>query len=161
MLVRLMYASRAVPAVDQEELQAILKRSKANNSRTGITGALCLCSNERIFIQVLEGGREAVNSLYRRILADTRHTDPVLLHYQEIDERRFDDVGDQVHHLIRRRVALHAECVRWAARGDLVERQRDLELVENLPDGVIETVGPCPIGRRRRVRDFSGPVALG
>lgn len=89
MLVRLMYASRAVPAVDQEELQAILKRSKANNSRTGITGALCLCSNERIFIQVLEGGREAVNSLYRRIVADTRHTDPVLLHYQEIDERRF------------------------------------------------------------------------
>ena len=36
-----------------------------------------------------EGGREAVNALYRRILADTRHTDPVLLHYAEIDERRF------------------------------------------------------------------------
>jgi hypothetical protein len=84
MLVRLMYASRAVPAVDQEELLAILKQSKANNTRSGMTGALCLCSTERIFIQVLEGGREAVNALYRRILADTRHTDPVLLHYAEI-----------------------------------------------------------------------------
>ena len=89
MLVRLMYASRAVPAVDQEELLAILRQSKADNARTGVTGALCFCSAERIFIQVLEGGRDAVNALYRRILADTRHADPVLLHYQEIDERRF------------------------------------------------------------------------
>jgi len=89
MLVRLMYASRAVPAVDQEELLAILKHSKANNTKSGVTGALCLCSNERIFIQVLEGGRGAVNGLYRRILTDTRHTDAVLLHYQEIDERHF------------------------------------------------------------------------
>ena len=89
MLVRLMYASRAVQAVDQEELLAILKQSKANNARTGVTGALCLCSTERIFIQVLEGGRDAVNALYRRILADPRHADAVLLHYQEVDERRF------------------------------------------------------------------------
>ena len=89
MLVHLMYASRAVPAVDQEELLAILKQSKANNTKSGVTGALCLCGHERIFIQVLEGGREAVNGLYRRILADTRHSDAVLLHYEEIDERRF------------------------------------------------------------------------
>jgi hypothetical protein len=89
MLVRLMYASRAVPAVDQEELLAILKKSKANNHKSGITGALCLCSDERIFIQVLEGSRTAVNALYRKLLADTRHTDLVLLAYEEIDERRF------------------------------------------------------------------------
>jgi hypothetical protein len=84
-----MYASRAVPAVDQEELLAILKKSKSNNHKSGVTGALCLCSTERIFIQVLEGGREAVNALYRRIVADPRHTDAQLLHYDEIDERRF------------------------------------------------------------------------
>jgi hypothetical protein len=89
MLVRLMYASRAVPAVDQEELLAILKKSKVNNHKSGITGALCLCSDERIFIQVLEGSRAAVNALFRKLLADTRHTDLVLLAYEEIDERRF------------------------------------------------------------------------
>jgi hypothetical protein len=54
-----------------------------------VTGALCLCSNERIFIQVLEGGRAAVNALYRKLLADARHTEVVLLAYEEIDERRF------------------------------------------------------------------------
>jgi Sensors of blue-light using FAD len=87
MLVRLMYASRAVPAVDQEELVAILKKSKVNNPRAGVTGVLCF--SEGIFMQVLEGGRTAVNQLYNRIAADARHSDVVLLHYEEIAERRF------------------------------------------------------------------------
>jgi hypothetical protein len=82
-----MYASRAVPAVDQEELIAILKKSKVNNPRAGVTGVLCF--SEGIFMQVLEGGRTAVNQLYNRIAADVRHSDVVLLHYDEIDERRF------------------------------------------------------------------------
>jgi hypothetical protein len=87
MLVRLMYASRAVPAVDQEELLSILKKSKSNNAKVGVTGALCF--SEGIFIQVLEGGRSAVNVLYNRIAADARHKDVELLAYQEIEERRF------------------------------------------------------------------------
>ncbi len=87
MLVRLMYASRAVPAVDTEELHAILRQSKASNPAHGITGVLCL--SDSIFLQVLEGGRSAVNRLYNRIAADPRHTDVELLLYQEISERRF------------------------------------------------------------------------
>jgi hypothetical protein len=82
-----MYASRAVPAVDQEELVAILKKSKVNNPKAGVTGVLCF--SEGIFMQVLEGGRTAVNQLYNRIAADPRHSDVVLLHYDEIAERRF------------------------------------------------------------------------
>ena len=87
MLVRLMYASRAVPTVDQEELLAILKTSKANNTKLGVTGVLCLSGG--IFMQALEGGRSAVSALYNRIAADTRHSDVVLLNYEEIAERRF------------------------------------------------------------------------
>lgn len=87
MLVRLLYASRAVPAVDQEELLAILKKSKANNPQLGVTGVLCF--SEGTFMQVLEGGRAAVNQLYNRIASDSRHTDVELLCYQEIGERRF------------------------------------------------------------------------
>ena len=87
MLVRLLYASRAVPAVDQEELLAILKKSKANNPKAGVTGVLCF--SEGVFMQVLEGGRNAVNTLYNRIAADARHSEVVLLNYEEISERRF------------------------------------------------------------------------
>jgi hypothetical protein len=82
-----MYASRAVPALDQDELVTILRQSKANNPSTGVTGVLCYSGG--IFLQVLEGGRSAVNKLYNRIGADPRHTDVELLLYEEIGERRF------------------------------------------------------------------------
>ena len=82
-----MVASRAVPAVDQEERVAILKKSKANNPKAGITGVLCF--SEGIFMQVLEGGRNAVSALYNRIANDARHIEVALLDYEEIAERRF------------------------------------------------------------------------
>ncbi len=89
MLVRLMYTSRAAEGVDAEELGNILRQSKAHNPRHGITGVLCLCPTERIFIQLIEGGRGAVNRLYLRLASDPRHGELVLLHYSEIVERRF------------------------------------------------------------------------
>ncbi|HPM67427.1 MAG TPA: BLUF domain-containing protein [Piscinibacter sp.] len=87
MLVRLMYASRAADSVDQEALLAILRKSKAENAANGITGVLCFSGG--IFLQLLEGGRQQVNTLYNRIAADKRHLDVVLLSYEEIGERRF------------------------------------------------------------------------
>lgn len=89
MLVRLMYASRIAAGVDQEELVAILRKSKAHNPTVGVTGVLCVCTTSGVFLQVLEGGRSAVNRLYNRIVADTRHSDVELLGYTEITERRF------------------------------------------------------------------------
>jgi hypothetical protein len=82
-----MYASRAVPALDHEELLAIVRRSRADNPGLGITGVLCYSGG--IFLQVLEGGRSPVNRLYQRIVADPRHTQVELLAYEEIAERRF------------------------------------------------------------------------
>ncbi len=87
MLVRLVYASRAVENIDQAELLAIVKKSKANNPALGITGVLCF--SEGIFLQVLEGGRSAVNQLYNRIATDPRHRQVELMVYEEIGERRF------------------------------------------------------------------------
>jgi hypothetical protein len=87
MLVRLLYASRAATKIDAEELLAIQRHATAANPKAGITGALCYADG--IFIQALEGGRDAVNRLYLRIAADARHKDVVLLAYDEIAERRF------------------------------------------------------------------------
>jgi hypothetical protein len=42
-----------------------------------------------MYLQVLEGGRTAVNRLYNRIVADPRHHDTELLAYESIVERRF------------------------------------------------------------------------
>ena len=89
MLVRLMYASRAADSVDGDALATILKQSKENNARLGVTGVLCFCFNAKIFLQVLEGGRDAVSGLYNRIAQDAHHRDVVLLSYEEIGERSF------------------------------------------------------------------------
>ena len=87
MLVRLLYASRAVDKISQEVMLEILSQSKANNPLIGITGVLC--SSGLIFLQALEGGRMEVNALYNLIAADPRHNDVVILSYQEISERNF------------------------------------------------------------------------
>ncbi|HEY3635791.1 MAG TPA: BLUF domain-containing protein [Caldimonas sp.] len=89
MLVRLLYASRAADGVDADAVAAILRRSKEHNPRVGVTGVLCFCANARIFMQVLEGGREAVSALYNEIAQDARHRDVALLSYEEIGERNF------------------------------------------------------------------------
>jgi hypothetical protein len=40
-------------------------------------------------MQALEGGRAAVNELYNLIARDPRHQQVMLLHYQEVAQRRF------------------------------------------------------------------------
>ncbi|MGM9516374.1 BLUF domain-containing protein [Roseateles sp. DB2] len=87
MLVRLLYASRAAEGTKEAQLAAILKQSREHNPPEGITGLLCL--SDGVFIQVLEGARDAVNARYKAIVQDPRHHDVILLSYEEIDERRF------------------------------------------------------------------------
>ncbi len=87
MLVRLLYASRAPEGAKCDVIQSIMQQSHANNPPLGITGILC--HSEQVFMQVLEGGREKVNALYAKILRDPRHTDVILLHYEEINERHY------------------------------------------------------------------------
>ena len=86
MLVRLLYASRTVDA-RPETIESILAQSRQFNPTSGITGILCYGGG--IFLQAIEGGRNAVSELYGHIQKDTRHKDVVLLHYEEISERRF------------------------------------------------------------------------
>ena len=86
MLVRLLYASRAIDT-SEAAIEAILVQSRQHNPECGITGILCYGGG--VFLQAIEGGRMAVSELYRHIQKDARHKEVVLLHYEEILERRF------------------------------------------------------------------------
>ncbi|TAH14141.1 MAG: BLUF domain-containing protein [Curvibacter sp.] len=86
MLVRLLYASRAIDS-NPDAIEAILNQSRNYNPTCGITGILCYGGG--IFLQAIEGGRMPVSELYGHIQRDSRHKDVVLLHYEEITERRF------------------------------------------------------------------------
>ncbi len=91
MLVRLLYASRSVVEIDDALLGAILERSGRHNPEHGITGILCTYPQGKVFLQALEGGRDAVNTLYGNIVRDPRHRGVTLLDYAEITERRFSN----------------------------------------------------------------------
>jgi hypothetical protein len=86
MLVRLLYASRAVDTT-ADSIDTILQQSRDHNPISGVTGVLCYGGG--IFLQAIEGGRMVISDLYGHIQRDKRHKDVVLLHYEEISERRF------------------------------------------------------------------------
>ena len=86
MLVRLLYASRAIDT-SPAAIDAILSQSRQFNPSGGITGILCYGGG--IFLQAIEGGRSAISELYGHIQRDARHKDVELLQYEEISERRF------------------------------------------------------------------------
>ena len=87
MLVRLLYASRPVAPLTTAVVDSILAPSRAHNPRLGITGVLCY--SQDLFLQVLEGSRDAVCELYNTIVRDERHDHVRILSYEEIAERRF------------------------------------------------------------------------
>ena len=87
MLVRLLYASRPVAPLTTAVVDSILAQSRAHNPRLGLTGVLCY--SQDLFLQVLEGSRDAVCELYNTIVRDERHDHVRILSYEEIAERRF------------------------------------------------------------------------
>ncbi len=87
MLVRLLYASRAIDKNSTDLVNSIMAQARIHNPPQGLTGILCYSGD--IFIQALEGSRSAVNALYAHILRDKRHCDVQILQFEEITERRF------------------------------------------------------------------------
>ena len=87
MLVRLLYASRAAKPQTARNVAAILAECQKNNPPRGITGVLCY--SDDIYLQVLEGGRDAVCETFNAIVRDPRHESVRLLSFEEISERRF------------------------------------------------------------------------
>lgn len=70
--LQLIYASKPF-GFDDLVLRGILTTARANNARDGITGAL-VCRHD-LFLQLLEGPRDRVESLFARICEDDRHVD--------------------------------------------------------------------------------------
>jgi hypothetical protein len=85
-LYRLIYASRANPPVD---LQGIVGAALRNNPSVGITGGLAYL--EGVFLQYLEGTRDAVEHLFSEIHVDARHREVKVLERRTVPRRMFID----------------------------------------------------------------------
>ncbi|ALN75669.1 BLUF domain-containing protein [Aureimonas sp. AU20] len=90
-LHRLVYYSRNHLSDDSTSFTAnvadILAKSRTNNTRDQITGALLF--NAGCFAQVLEGPLENVEAAFERIQQDDRHGDVSLLALDPIESRSF------------------------------------------------------------------------
>lgn len=83
---RLIYTSHAQPPLDTAGL---LRQAQKNNPALGITGGLAVLDG--VFLQYLEGGEEAVEALFARILTDPRHCDVKVLERRAVSRRMFSD----------------------------------------------------------------------
>ncbi len=92
-LYRVLYCSRnSIPKASDvvaEDILAILAKSRRNNARDGVTGALLFSTG--CFAQVLEGPVDAVETAFERIQCDERHSDVTVLQAGPIATRDFPD----------------------------------------------------------------------
>lgn len=84
-----LYRSRATHVPTEADLQALLEWSRTYNAQRQITGLLLY--SDGWFVQLLEGSEAAVQALYTRIQADSRHTQVVSLSDGPSPQRWFAD----------------------------------------------------------------------
>ena len=83
-MLQLVYISTAPRDLDVAE---ILRTSRRNNGRDGITGLLY--HDGRRFLQALEGDQARVEATFERISLDPRHRAVVVLSRRLIEDREF------------------------------------------------------------------------
>jgi hypothetical protein len=87
MVHHLIYASRAKEGLALKELQAVLDAAEIFNTENNITGALVF--GRGMFLQVIEGERTRLSTLYHKLLKDERHMNIELMEFQEKPAREF------------------------------------------------------------------------
>ncbi len=75
------------PEAMRAEIDQILEKSRHNNAKVGITGALMF--NSGFFAQVLEGPPGAIEATFERIQRDARHGEVTLLEFIPVERRAF------------------------------------------------------------------------
>lgn len=89
MLTQLIYASRAVRPMSEQDLMDLLRQSRDRNRRQRITGMLAY--KNLTFLQALEGEAQDVEQVWTAIQADPRHENIILVRSVPITERDFPD----------------------------------------------------------------------
>lgn len=87
----LTYESVATSRLTSAEMEELLEKARTNNQRDDITG--CLIYYKGGFVQLLEGSKEKIETLYDKIKKDPRHKNVTLFSDDEISKRTFPNWG--------------------------------------------------------------------
>lgn len=93
----LVYVSEGTHSYSAHDLQQILTKARETNSKLGISGMLLFKGGN--FLQVLEGDREKVMTLFDKIVRDSRHHRVTVLFKGESEQRDFPDWSMGFHDL--------------------------------------------------------------
>jgi acylphosphatase len=88
MVFRLIYRSQAVDGLSDADLRSIAMFSSIKNKQLGIAGLLLHFDGH--IMQVLEGPKDAVETLYARIKQDPRHMNVDCVYEQECNAPAFE-----------------------------------------------------------------------
>lgn len=83
MIRQLLYASRGTYTLQADDLIRLLLSARAHNRRARVTGVLVYRNGA--FMQLLEGGEQALSGLYARIADDPRHCDIEMMLSRAVD----------------------------------------------------------------------------
>lgn len=87
MVYQIAYFSSASPSLKDEDVANIMRDARAKNALLNVTGMLLLI--DEVFFQILEGDRETVENLVKRIERNPLHSGMIRVMHQERDERLF------------------------------------------------------------------------
>ena len=90
------YVSRARPDLTDDDVYKIYRYAMTSNALQGITGLLVY--DGTTFLQIVEGGEEALLALFVRLRRDDRHQKVVIVDDRDIGVRSF---GTWSMHLLR------------------------------------------------------------
>ncbi|MES2336501.1 MAG: BLUF domain-containing protein [Pseudomonadota bacterium] len=84
---QVIYISTATTSASASDAEPILKVSRHNNARDGVTGLLYF--DGKRFLQALEGEMATLDRVLTRIEGDPRHRAIVILSDREVENREF------------------------------------------------------------------------
>ncbi|MEX1665301.1 BLUF domain-containing protein [Zhongshania arctica] len=93
-LYQLIYCSKRVISAEDDsgvtvDVEQLLIQARRNNELVDVSGLLYFGSE--YYLQCLEGSPSAVNSVYNKIISDSRHSDIVLIDYRQIAKRAYSN----------------------------------------------------------------------
>lgn len=89
MLTQLTYLSHPTRTLTMPELADLLDVARGRNAALDVTGLLVVAPDR--YFQILEGTPEAVDQIYRSLLADRRHENLLVVNRREVSLRAFPD----------------------------------------------------------------------
>lgn len=88
MRLAICYVSSAAPNLTNRQIDDLLRFTEEKNNRNNLAGIFLF--SEGNFFQILEGEKEHVQALFKKIESDPRHTDLIIIFQKELAEAKFN-----------------------------------------------------------------------